>query len=85
MTREQIELDYHVVDGRIMSPGCFEGELVYVPFYWSIYMGGCADRDDGRIIGFDIRKEDRAMFPELGRLRRTVKLYQRDDGFICEA
>ena len=65
-------------------PGKFEGCAPYVPFYWEIYLDGGADRDDGRVLGFDITAEDRAMFPELGARRRTVKLFETDQGFVCE-
>jgi hypothetical protein len=84
MTRADIERDYTVVNGVIQSPGQFEGEAIYVPHYWDVAMSGFADRDNGRTYGFDITAEDRKEFPELGKKKRTVKLYQRDDGFICE-
>ena len=83
MTRQQIESDYAVSNGRISSPGMFEGEAIYVPYFWDAYLNGFSDRDDGRVLGFDVSPEDKAIFPELKR-RRTVKLYQRDDGFVCE-
>lgn len=84
MTRQEIERDYRVHDGRIVSPGQFEGEMVYVPYFWEAYLNGMADRDNGRVLGFDLTAEDKAMFPEL-KGRRTVRLVQRDDGFVCEA
>lgn len=83
MTRKQIETDYIVREGRICSPGKFEGEMAYVPYYWDIYLNGCADRDNGNVLGFDVTAEDKQEFPELRR-RHTVKLYERDDGFVCE-
>jgi hypothetical protein len=83
MTRQQIETDYTVRNGRICTPGMFEGEAIYVPHFWEAYLDGCADRDDGKVLGFNVTPEDKREFPELKR-RRTVKLYQRDDGFVCE-
>ena len=74
--REQCEAD-------VSRPGKFEGCAVYVPYFWSFYLEGCADRDDGRILGFDVTAEDRAIFPEL-KGRRTVRLIERDDGFVIE-
>ena len=84
MKRKEV-LEQHTVDanGMIHDPGMFEGEMLYVPHFWELFMGGCADRDDGKTLGFDITPEDRAEFPELTG-RRTVRLYQRDDGFVCE-
>lgn len=78
---KEFNVDKH---GRIESPGIFEGEMLYVPYYWQIYLDGFADRDNGKILGFDISPDDRVEFPELGKRRKTVKLYQRDDGFVCE-
>ena len=83
MTRQQIEETYKVENGRIKSPGKFEGEMVYIPYFWEVYLDGMADRDDGVIIGFTVTPEDKAKFPEL-KGKRTVKLYESGDGFICE-
>jgi hypothetical protein len=57
--------------------------MLYVPYFWDAYLNGCADRDDGTVLGFDVTREDKAIFPELKR-RRTVRLIQRDDGFVVE-
>ena len=53
---------YTVVDGRIADLGKFEGEAPYVPFYWSVFLNGFADRDDGKVLGFDVAKEDKEIF-----------------------
>jgi hypothetical protein len=83
--RQAIIREYNVdTSGRIRRPGKFEGERLYVPYFWDAYLSGFADRDDGRVLGFDITADDRALFPELGKRRRTVKLFQRDDGFVVE-
>lgn len=85
MTREKILQDYEVdTNGIIRSPGKFEGEMLYVPYFWEVFLDGGADRDNGTILGFDLTPEDKAQFPEL-KGKRTVRLYQRDDGFVCEA
>ena len=84
MNRNEILKTYAVTHhGVIKTPGKFEGEMVYVPFYWDIFLDGFVDRDDGKILSFDVTKEDKIMFPELVK-RKTVKLCQRDDGFVCE-
>lgn len=69
---------------EVNRPGKFEGEQPYVPFFWDAYLQGGADNDDGTFLTFRVTAEDRAMFPEL-KGRRSVKIYQRDDGFVCEA
>lgn len=84
MKRADIIQDYRVDDrGRIRSPGKFEGEMLYVPHFWDAYLNGCADRDNGRVLGFDVTAEDKAEFPELKR-RRTVRLIENDQGFVIE-
>jgi hypothetical protein len=83
MTRQDIENDYTVENGRIRNPGQFQGEAVYVPYFWDAYLNGMADRDNGRVLGFDITADDKEQFPELRR-RRTVRLVQDDNGFVCE-
>lgn len=84
MCRKDIERDYAVQNGVIRSPGKFEGEAVYVPYFWDAYLNGFADGDDGRVLWFRITPEDRAEFPEIPKRKRTIRLYQRDDGFVCE-
>lgn len=83
MKRSEIEASYRVEGGIIRSPGKFEGEAVYVPHFWKIGLEGFADRDDGKVWGFDLTDEDKAEFPEL-KGRRTIKLLERDDGFVVE-
>jgi len=81
MTVEGMEFD--VVNGRIVSPGKFEGERTYVPYFWNAFMNGGADRDDGKVLGFDVTAEDKKLFPALKK-RRTVRLVETDSGFVQE-
>jgi len=67
----------------VNQPGKFEGEAAYVPYFWEAYLDGCADRDDGTVLGFDVSSEDKEIFPELKR-RRTVKLIEDSQGFVRE-
>jgi hypothetical protein len=83
MTREEIEREYNVVDGIIRRPGKFEGNAVYVPYFWDIAMNGFAGSRDRSLYSFDVKDGDRAMFPELNG-RRTVKLLEIVDGFVVE-
>lgn len=68
---------------RITSPGKFQGEGRHVPFFWNLAMRGFADRDDGVVFGFDLTSKDKDLFPEL-KGRRTVRLLEREDGFVVE-
>jgi hypothetical protein len=87
MTRIQIEADYHVVEGIIRSPGKFEGEPVYVPYFFDLMLNGMADEsyeDDatGNTADyFNITPADRQEFPELEEVARVI-LYYRTDGFV---
>jgi hypothetical protein len=67
----------------VKGPGKFEGEARYVPYYWSVFLEGFADRDDGKILSFNVSAEDKENFPELKR-RKVIKLYEREDGFVVE-
>ena len=67
----------------IRSPGKFEGDCTYVPYFWSVYLDGGADADDGRILTFQVSAAERAVFPSL-RGRRAVRLYEDDNGFVSE-
>lgn len=81
MTRAEIEQQYKVVDGRIQSPGKFEGEPLYVPYFWDAYLDGWADEDDGIALWFNVTLGDVEEFPELAGAER-VGLYCSEDGFV---
>lgn len=87
MTREEVLKYYKVVDGRITSPGKFEGEPIFAPHFWDIGIQGCADSDDGRVFTFRIKRDDpeHKEFPELKRWlgrKRTVRLFEDEQGFV---
>jgi hypothetical protein len=70
--------------GVIISPGKFEGEMIYVPYYWELSLHGFADYDDGKILGFNISSKDRAIFGPMLKGKRTVRFYERNDGLVFE-
>ena len=80
--RKSYEKDWDLKDGIIQNPGKFEGQPLYVVYYWDAYINGFADRDNGKILGFDITDEDREYFPEIPKRKRTIKLYCDDMGFV---
>jgi hypothetical protein len=85
MFRDDVLRNYRVDgEGIIRSPGKFEAESVYVPYFWNKYLNGFADEDEGGVLGFKVTSGDRAEFPELGPDDTTVYLWERDDGFVCE-
>jgi len=83
MTRQDIINDYKVSEqGTIQSPGKFEGEMLYVPYFWDAYLNGMADSDDGEVLTFEVNDEDRAQFPELADVKQ-IDLVSTDSGFVC--
>jgi hypothetical protein len=87
MTREEIIKDYKVVNGRITRPGKFEGEMIYLPYYYDVGLNGFADSDenanDYSVWRFRVDEEERQEFPELG-LKTWVSLIEGDSGFVTE-
>jgi len=82
MTRQEVLSQYKVDDhGIIRDPGKFEGEQLYVPYFWDAFMNGGADEDDGEVMSFDVGDEDRKEFPELVGVAR-VQLQESDTGFV---
>jgi len=76
--QQQYDTDDH---GRICTPGKFEGEPIWVPYFWEIWLDGGADDDDGYYIGFDLTPDDVREWPELEACSR-VELWQDDSGFV---
>ncbi len=88
MTRQKVVEEFRVEDGFIRSPGKFEGERPYVPFYYELFLDGCSDGDgDDDSILFTVSEEDMVEFPELAKDgykdSDTLRLCVRDDGFVC--
>ena len=93
MNREDILNEYQVDSyGVITSPGKFEGEMVYAPYFYDLVMSGCADDTDygpdefSTVYDyFDIKLSDIEAFPELNGINQIV-CYETETGFfICRA
>lgn len=86
MTRDEILAAYKVdANGIIRSPGKFEGEMLYVPYFWDMALQGFSnmefDDEDNRTDAFTINADDRALFPELGDAAR-IELFESEQGFV---
>ena len=88
MTREEILSAYKVNEhGMITSPGKFEGEMIYAPYFYDLMMNGLHTEHeeyneyDELTYHFDILKEDIDIFPELIGVAR-VYLFENNDGFV---
>lgn len=73
MTRFDVLGLYQVEEGIIRAKGQFEGQAIYVPHFWSVYLAGEAYEVGRDIIQFVVRPSDRTQFPELGN-RMVVRI-----------
>ena len=69
-------------DGFISSPGKFEGEPRYAPYFWDLYLNGAYDGEENDALYWYVEAEDIALFPELQKVKR-VFLSTTDQGFVC--
>ena len=74
--------------GIITSPGKFEGEMYYVPYYYDLWLQGSYDRDytEDNILYtvFILSIEDCKLFPELCD-DYILEVWQTEQGFVtCE-
>lgn len=86
--REQVLCDYSVdQNGVIRSPGKFELQPIFTPYFWNLALEGFSDMDNGVTFTFDIRRDNEArkLFPELnswlGRAR-ILSLTEDSMGFV---
>lgn len=88
LIRKQILRDYNVdANSIIRSPGKFEGEPVFAPYFWDLVLTGFSDGDDGRVVTFHIPATDEECteWPELAKWlgrKRTLRLVENDQGFV---
>ncbi len=82
MTRAEILQAYIVSDsGVIKSPGKFEAEMLYVPYFWEQGLDGCSSEDISGVYFFEVGPEDRILFPEIGD-SYGLALEETDTGFV---
>ncbi len=66
MTREDILKDYAIDANKIIrSPGKFEGEPIYVPYFWDCALQGMFAEDVNGVFFMPLDESDHVMFPEL--------------------
>ena len=71
--------------GRITSPGKFEGEMCYLPYFYDLSMQGDAEFDDeDGTFTVDIQPEDRELFPQLAADQESVTMIESESGFVYE-
>jgi hypothetical protein len=81
-TRQALENEYKVIDGRITSPGKFEQEMIYAPWLYDLALNGGSSEThaDGSDV-FELEDLDRLVFPELGQSKYALVTYS-DQGFV---
>lgn len=82
--REKILAEFSISNGRIKNPGKFEGEPIYVPYFWEQYLNGFWDFENSKAVGFHLTKEEKNLFPEIPKRKQVIKIKQTDQGFVCE-
>lgn len=87
MNRQQILQNFRVdSDGIIRSPGKFQGEMLYAPYFHVAMLQGDGDdtwSEDGETLlstSFQVEPADRQEFPELEGIARIELAYD-DNGF----
>lgn len=83
MTRKQIESEYQTYPTNpivICSPGKFEGEPVWAPYFYEAMLNGESDPVNG-VDYFELTAEDKAEFPELAD-SFGIALEESEQGFV---
>lgn len=76
-----MEGQYKLKDGKVVSPGKFEGEPEWVPEFWGhVMMGLCQDNEDGTYTVY-VENTDIEKWPELQGTTGVV-LDVDDNGFV---
>jgi hypothetical protein len=83
MTRNEILAQFDVEGGIIRTPGKFQSEPIYAPYFWDLMMDGVQDEDmdEGNGVVFNIGEDDLNEFPELKGINKII-LEQDDNGFV---
>ena len=76
-----MEMDYQIENGIITSPGKFEGEKPFVPYFFALWNEGAADVDNGDSAIFRITNEDKEIYPELADIEQ-VEIWTSESGFV---
>lgn len=91
MTREEIERSYVTRNGIIKSPGKFEGEPVWAPYLYDLWMEGCPDKQGGNQeegtnawAAYVVDDAMRAEFPTLGACQ-CARPAEGEHGLNCPA
>jgi len=78
-------MDYDVKDGIIVSPGKFEGEPEYTPYFWGMVLDGAGtyfyDEYENLYAYLEIEQEDISLYPKLEG-KKYIILFEDHIGFV---
>lgn len=89
---DELRQEYQTRDDVIISPGKFEGEMIYVPYFWNLALEGASSYDEDQdeneefpVSVFEINATDRENFPGLLDDVETIRVWENLQGFVyCE-
>lgn len=67
--------------GTIVSPGKFEGEQYYAPYFYDLYLNGSYDDMENEVCIFNLDEQDWIRYPEL-KDSKFIRLYEDNFGFV---
>ena len=68
--------------GHIANAGKFEGEPLWIAYFYNKGLLGFSDWDDGKQFKFVITKDDRDLFPDIPPKRRVIYVWEDPQGFV---
>lgn len=76
-----MEGQYKLKDGKVVSPGKFEGEPEWVVFFWEAVLDGCGEDTEDGSVTVHVEDADKKQWPELQDVTDAV-LWEDDNGFV---
>jgi len=87
MTKEEIKKIRKDCKENVSSPGKFEGEAIYSPYFRETILGGCQDEEfsfhDGCYDAIIVTEDDRKIFPELASVYGVICNETETGFFLC--
>jgi hypothetical protein len=87
MSRQEV-MDSYEIDANLIirSPGKFESEFAWAPYFWDQTLDGCSDEltypNGVTVYAVEIDETDRAEWPEIGADIVAALLEESDNGFV---
>lgn len=82
ITRLDIFQDYDVEDDIISTPGLFEGDYIWAPYWYEMMMLGEGDPIDDGVELLEVVDDDRSEWPELDGDTTHVAVAINEQGFV---